>query len=54
MTCLKTLDFAVKFNTEAVDTLSEKVKDIILDSNKWKDETGIAIHWFNYTFLQSE
>jgi len=49
MTYLKTLDSAVKFNTEAVETLSEKVKDIMLDTNKWKDETGIAIHWLNYT-----
>jgi len=31
MTYLETLDSAVKFNTEAVETLSEKVKDIMLD-----------------------
>jgi len=49
MTYLKSLDSAVKFNTEAVETLSEKVKAIMLDSNKWKDETDIAIHWLNYT-----
>jgi hypothetical protein len=49
MTYLKTLDSAVKFNTEAVETLSEKVKAIMLDSNKWKDETDIAIHWLNYS-----
>ena len=49
MTYLKTLDSAVKFNTEAVETLSEKVKDIMLDSNKWKDDTDIAIHWLNHT-----
>jgi len=49
MTYLKTLESAVKFNTEAVETLSEKVKDIMLDSNRWKDETDIAIHWLNYT-----
>jgi len=49
MTYLKTLDSAVKFSTEAVETLSEKVKDIVLDSNKWKDKTDIAIHWINYT-----
>ena len=49
MTYLKTLDSAVKFNTEAVETLSERVKDIMLDSNKWKDETDIAIHRLNYT-----
>jgi len=48
-TYLETLDSAVKFNTEAVETLSEKVKVIMLDSNKWKDETDIAIHWLNYT-----
>jgi len=34
MTYLKTLDSAVKFNTDTVETLSEKVKDIMLDSNK--------------------
>jgi hypothetical protein len=39
MTYLKTLDSTVKFNTEATETLSEKVKDIMLNSNKWKDET---------------
>jgi hypothetical protein len=49
MTYLKTLDSAVKFNTEAVETLSEKVKVIMLDSQKWKDETDLAIHWLNYT-----
>jgi len=49
-TYLKTLDSAVKFNTEAVETLSEKVKIIMRDSNKWKDGTDIAIHWLNYTF----
>jgi len=49
MTYLRTLDSAVKFNTEAVETLSEKVKDIMLDSNKWKDETDVAVHWLNYT-----
>ena len=49
MTYLRTLDSAVKFNIEAVETLSEKVKDIMLDSNKWKDETDIATHWLNYT-----
>ena len=48
-TYLKTMDSAVKFNTEAVETLSEKVKDIMLDSNKWKNETDIAINWLNYT-----
>jgi len=42
MIYLKYLDSAVKFNTEAVETLSEKVKDIMLESNKWKDETDIA------------
>jgi len=49
MTYLKTLDSAAKFNTDTVETLSEKVKDIMLDSNKWKDETHITIHWLNYT-----
>ena len=49
MTYLKTLDSAVKFNTDTVETLSEKVKDIMLDSNKQKDETHIAIHWLKYT-----
>jgi hypothetical protein len=44
MTYVKALDSAVNFNTEAVETLSEKVKAIMLDSNKWKDETDIAIH----------
>jgi len=51
MTYLKTLDSAVKFNTEAVETLSEKVKAIMLDSNKLKDETDLAIHWLNYTIF---
>jgi hypothetical protein len=49
MTYFKTLDSAVKFNAEAVETLSEKVKAIMLDSNKWKDATDIAIHWLNYS-----
>jgi len=49
MTYLKSLDSAFKINTEAVETLSEKVKDITLVSNKWKDETDIAIHRLNYT-----
>jgi hypothetical protein len=49
MTYLKPLDSAVKFSTEAVETLSPKVKAIMLDSNKWKDETDIAIHWLNYS-----
>jgi len=49
MTYLRTLDSAVKFNKEAVETLSENVKDIMLDANKWMDEKDIAIHWFNYT-----
>jgi hypothetical protein len=48
MTYLKSLDSAVKFNTEAVETLSNKVKAIMIDSNKWKDETDIAIRWLNY------
>jgi hypothetical protein len=48
---LKTLDSAVKFSTEAVETLSEKVKVIMLDSNKWKDETDMAIHWLNYNIF---
>jgi hypothetical protein len=34
MTYVKALDSEVKFNTEPVETLSEKVKDIMLDSNK--------------------
>jgi gas vesicle protein len=51
MTYLKTLDPAVKFNTEAAETLSEKVKNIMLDSNKWKDEIDIAIHWLKYTIF---
>ena len=50
MTYLKSFDFAVQFNTEAVETLSEKVKAIMLDLNKWKDETDVVIHWMNYTF----
>ena len=50
MTYLKSPDSAVKFNTEAVETLFEKVKAIMLDLNKWKDETDIVIHWMNYTF----
>ena len=47
MTYSKSLDSAVQFNTEAVETLSE-VKAIMLDLNKWKDETDIVIHWMNY------
>ena len=43
MTHLKILDSAVKFNTKAVQTLSEKVKVIMPDSNKWKNETDIDI-----------
>jgi hypothetical protein len=31
ITCVKALDSAVKFNTEAVETLSEKVKAIMLN-----------------------
>jgi hypothetical protein len=49
MTYLKTLESAIKFNTEAVETLSEKVKVITLDSNELKNEIGIAIFWLNYT-----
>jgi hypothetical protein len=49
MTYSKTRDTAVKFNTEDVETLSEKVKVITLDSNKWMDETDITIHLLNYT-----
>ena len=41
MTYSKTLDSAVKFNTEAVETLSEEVKAIMLDS----------IQWLNYTIF---
>jgi hypothetical protein len=38
MTYLKTLDFAAKFNTEAVETLSEKVKAIVGSQNQsYKD-----------------
>jgi DNA gyrase/topoisomerase IV subunit A len=48
MTYVKSLDSAIKFNTEAVGTLSERVKTIKLDWNKWKDETDIDIHWLNY------
>jgi hypothetical protein len=25
------------------------VKDIMIDSDKWKDKTEVAIHWLNYT-----
>jgi len=46
---VRSLDSAVKFNTGAVETLSEKVKAIMLDSNRYKDETDIATHWLNYT-----
>jgi hypothetical protein len=49
MIYLKTLDSAVKFNTQIVGTLSEKVKAVKLDSNKWKDDFDIAIHWLYYT-----
>jgi len=49
MTYLKTLDSAVTFNTKAVETLSETVKAIMLDTNKWKNETDIVIHCLNYT-----
>jgi hypothetical protein len=34
MKYLKTLDSAVRFNIEAVESLSEKVEAITLDSNK--------------------
>jgi hypothetical protein len=49
ITYVKALDSAVKFNMQAVETLSEKVKAVMLDSNKWKDDTGIAMLWVNYT-----
>jgi len=39
MTYVRSLDSAVNFNTETVETLSERLKAIMLDSNKWKDET---------------
>jgi len=48
MAYVRSLDSAGKFNTEDVETFSERVKAIMLDSNKWKDETDIAIHWLNY------
>jgi hypothetical protein len=50
MTYLKTLHSPFKFNTEAIETLSEKVKDIMLNSNKWKDETDINIYNQSNTF----
>jgi len=49
MTYLKTLDSAFKFNIETVENLTQKVQAIMLDSNKWKDETDRAINWLNYT-----
>jgi hypothetical protein len=48
MAYVKSLDSAVMFSTECVGTLSERIKAIMLDSNKWKDETGIAMNWLNY------
>jgi len=52
MTYVRSLDCGVKFNTEAVETLSERVKAIMLYSNKWKDETDIAIDWLKYTLYR--
>ena len=46
---MRSLDSAVKFNTEAVEPLSERVKVIMPDTNNWKNKTDIAIHWLNYT-----
>jgi hypothetical protein len=51
MAYVKALNSAVKFNTESLETLSV-VKAIMLDSNKWKDETDIAMHWLNYTLYR--
>jgi hypothetical protein len=49
MTYVKALDSPVKFNNEAVEILSKKVKAIMLDSKKWKYENDIAMNWLNYT-----
>jgi len=49
MTYVRSLDSAVKFNTEAVEPLSERVKVIMPHTNNWKNKTDIAIHWLNYT-----
>jgi hypothetical protein len=45
MAYLKIFNSAIKINTEAVVILSEIVKTIMLDPNKWRDENDLAIHW---------
>jgi len=56
MTYLRTLDSAVTFNTVAVETLSDKVKDM-LDSNKWNDETDsnslVELHFVQSSIFTS-
>jgi len=43
------LDHLSKFNTKAVEVLSQQVKTITLDSNLWKDRVEVTIHWLNAT-----
>jgi hypothetical protein len=47
MTYMKTLDASIKFNMQDISVLSEKMKRIMLDSQKWADHSKTLLHWMN-------
>jgi hypothetical protein len=49
LTYIKKVQYEVRFDTESVKLLSDKVKNMMLDSQKWKDETEWYIHLLNFT-----
>jgi hypothetical protein len=52
LTYLRDLDHLSKFNTKAVEVLSQQVKTIMLDSNLWKDRVEVTIPWLNATLFK--
>jgi hypothetical protein len=45
----KNIGSEVKFDTQAVATLSEKVKRVMTDSQTWMNQSKIILHWLNST-----
>jgi tetrahydromethanopterin S-methyltransferase subunit B len=49
LTCLRSLDSLVKFNSKSVKSLSEKVKSMTLNSQQWMNTMDAKVHWLNAT-----
>lgn len=49
LTYIRNIQDIVRFDTASIKTLSDKVKNIMLDEQKWRENADLRLHMLNFT-----